>query len=96
MQLVGPRPGTAGAVDPLPAALARLEAGRMDIHKMLAELRAQAAALDDLIQAAERYARGGGKRRGRPPAWMSTTGARRGRPPGSKNKTKERSAAAAG
>jgi hypothetical protein len=32
-----------------------------------------------------------GKRRGRPPAWMSTmrnAGSRRGRPPGSKNKAK--------
>lgn len=78
--------GTLGIPEPLKRALARVEAGRMDIHKMLAELRADAAALDDLIQAAERYARGGGKRRGRPPKWMATGGKPRGRPPGSKNK----------
>jgi hypothetical protein len=57
----------------------------MDIHKMLAELRAHRAALEDLIDAAERFAAGGQKRRGRPPAWMAGK-KRRGRPPGSKNK----------
>lgn len=59
----------------------------MDIANMLAELHAQRERLEDLIQAAERYARGSGKRRGRPPAWMKE-GKRRGRPPGSKNRPK--------
>ena len=53
---------------------------------MLAELRDEKARLEELILAAERYARGHG-RRGRPPAWMAAEGKRRGRPPGSKNKT---------
>lgn len=61
------------------------QARSMDIHKMLSELRAHKAALDDLIDAAERFAAGGGKRRGRPPGWMVHTKPR-GRPPGSKNK----------
>lgn len=86
------KPGTAAAGDPLRAALARLETGRMDIHSMLSELRAHAAALDELIQAAERFARGEGKRRGRPPKWMNE-GKKRGRPPGSKNRGKETAAA---
>ena len=59
----------------------------MDIPKMLAELRDEKARLEELILAAERYARGHGRRRGRPPAWMAAEGKRRGRPPGSKNKT---------
>jgi hypothetical protein len=40
----------------------------------------------------ERLARGHGKRRGRPPAWMTAT-KRRGRPPGSKNNPKVQVAA---
>jgi len=35
----------------------------------------------------ERLARGRGRRRGRPPAWMTEMDKKRGRPPGSKNKT---------
>lgn len=65
----------------------RATLGRMDILKMLAELRGESARLDELILAAERYARGMGRRRGRPPAWMKE-GKRRGRPPGSKNRAK--------
>jgi len=60
----------------------------MDIVKMLDELRDEKARLEELILAAERYARGHGRRQGRPPAWMAAEGKRRGRPPGSKNKTK--------
>lgn len=70
-----------------------LKLSRMDILKMLAELRAERARLEDLILAAERYARGQGKRRGRPPAWMNE-GKRRGRPPGSKNKPRAAQASA--
>ena len=56
---------------------------------MLAELRQERQHVEEAILVMERLALGRGKRRGRPPAWM-TTGAtkRRGRPPGSKNKPK--------
>lgn len=63
----------------------------MDIVRMVAALREERARLEEVIIAMERLARGQGKRRGRPPAWMSampTAGRRRGRPPGSKNKVK--------
>ena len=65
----------------------------MDIPKMLAELREEAAAIAEIIGSVERYARRFGVqgRRGRPPKWMA---ARRGRPPGSKNKAKTRAAGA--
>lgn len=62
----------------------------MDIVKMVAALREERALLEEVIIAMERLARGQGKRRGRPPAWMSAmrnAGPRRGRPPGSKNKS---------
>jgi hypothetical protein len=55
---------------------------------MLAELRSDREQIEEAIMTLERLARGRGKRRGRPPAWMSQT-KRRGRPPGSKNKPKE-------
>jgi hypothetical protein len=60
----------------------------MDVLKMLVELRDEKTRLEDFIAAAERYARGQGRRRGRPPAWLAAEGKRRGRPPGSKNKAK--------
>lgn len=59
----------------------------MDINKMLAELRAERDQLAEAILVLERLAAGQGKRRGRPPAWMTAL-KRRGRPPGSKNKPK--------
>jgi hypothetical protein len=62
----------------------------MDILKMLADLREEREQLGEAIIALERLASGLGKRRGRPPAWMSAqknAPKRRGRPPGSKNKT---------
>jgi hypothetical protein len=55
---------------------------------MLAELRTEREQVEEAIMMLERLARGQGKRRGRPPAWMSQM-KRRGRPPGSKNKPKE-------
>jgi hypothetical protein len=61
----------------------------MDFVKMVAALREERARLEEVIIALERLARGQGKRRGRPPAWMAamrTAGRRRGRPPGSKNR----------
>jgi hypothetical protein len=72
----------------------------MDVSKILAELRAERAQLEEAILSLERLARGRGKRRGRPPAWLSPernnnigevlaaeAPRRRGRPPGSKNRT---------
>jgi hypothetical protein len=59
----------------------------MDINKMLAELRLEREHIEEAIMTMERLARGRGRRRGRPPAWMSTI-KRRGRPPGSKNRPK--------
>jgi hypothetical protein len=55
---------------------------------MLAELRAERGQVEEAIMMLERLARGRGKRRGRPPAWMSQI-KKRGRPPGSKKKPKE-------
>jgi hypothetical protein len=59
----------------------------MDVSKMLGELRQEREQIEEAIMSLERLARGRGKRRGRPPAWMSEV-KRRGRPPGSKNKPK--------
>ncbi len=59
----------------------------MDITKMLAELRSEREHIEEAILTLERLARGRGRRRGRPPAWMATI-KRRGRPPGSKNRPK--------
>ncbi len=64
----------------------------MDVLKMLADLRQEREQIEEAIMTLERLARGRGKRRGRPPAWMTAL-KRRGRPPGSKNKSKEASAA---
>jgi hypothetical protein len=60
----------------------------MDINKMLVELRSEREAVEQAIIVLQRIAAGRGKRRGRPPAWMSQV-KKRGRPPGSKNKPKE-------
>ena len=43
----------------------------MDVLKMLAELRAERQLVEEGIMVLERLARGGAKRRGRPPKWMS-------------------------
>ena len=59
----------------------------MDVTKILTELRQEREQLEEAIMSLERLARGRGRRRGRPPAWMSELGKKRGRPPGSKNKT---------
>ena len=63
---------------------------KMDVLKMLADLRAEREQIEEAIMTLERLARGRGRRRGRPPAWMSAL-KRRGRPPGSKNKPKNES-----
>jgi hypothetical protein len=64
----------------------------MDLLKMLADLRQEREQIEEAILTLERLARGRGRRRGRPPTWMTTI-KRRGRPPGSKNKPKESAAA---
>lgn len=64
----------------------------MDVLKMLADLRREREQIEEAILTLERLAQGRGRRRGRPPAWMSEL-KRRGRPPGSKNKAKESAAA---
>ena len=56
----------------------------MDVSKILAELRQEREQLEEAILSLERLAAGRGRRRGRPPAWMSEA-KKRGRPPGSKN-----------
>jgi hypothetical protein len=62
----------------------------MDVNKMLADLRQEREQIEEAILSLERLARGRGRRRGRPPAWLSEMEQqqpkRRGRPPGSKNK----------
>ena len=67
---------------------------------MVEELRTERAQIEEAIMSLVRLARGHGKRRGRPPAWMTPTERRgrppalmtpterRGRPPGSNNKPK--------
>ncbi len=61
---------------------------------MLANLRDERTQIEEAIIVIERLARGQGKRRGRPPAWMAAVSGpkRRGRPPGSKNKLKDQAA----
>ena len=71
----------------------------MDVMKMLEELRQEREQIEAIIYSLENLARGSGKRRGRPPAWMKQSEAiagakRRGRPPGTKNKPKDAEAAA--
>ena len=64
----------------------------MDVSKILADLRHEREQIEQAILSLEMLARGRGRKRGRPPAWMAQMTAavppkRRGRPPGSKNKT---------
>jgi hypothetical protein len=70
---------------------------KVDVTQILADLKAEREQLDNAIVTLERLARGQGKRRGRPPAWMAAdkpdaapVAKRRGRPPGSKNKVRPR------
>jgi hypothetical protein len=68
---------------------------RMDVAKILVELRQEREQIEEAILSLERLARGRGRRRGRPPSWMAEiTAKRRGRPPGSKNKSAPKSASA--
>ena len=59
----------------------------MDINKMLADLRLERDQISEAIVVLERLTIGQGKRRGRPPKWLTEV-KRRGRPKGSKNKPK--------
>ena len=61
----------------------------MDVTKILTELREEREQIEEAIISLERLARGRGKRRGRPPSWLSDA-KKRGRPPGSKNKPAEK------
>ena len=45
----------------------------MDIMKMLSDLRSERETIGEAIMALQRLADGSGKRRGRPPKWMSST-----------------------
>lgn len=49
----------------------------MDIAKILEELKREREQIEEAIITLERLARGRGKRRGRPPAWMKEALARR-------------------
>lgn len=43
----------------------------MDVSKILAELKREKDQLEEAIMSLERLVRGRGKRRGRPPAWLT-------------------------
>lgn len=47
----------------------------MDVDKMLAELRLEREQIEEAILTLERLARGRGRRRGRPPAWLKDVSA---------------------
>jgi hypothetical protein len=65
----------------------------MDVTKILVELRQERTQIEEAILSLERLARGRGRRRGRPPAWLAEPARTRGRTPGSKNKTTAKAAA---
>ncbi len=58
----------------------------MDVTKIISGLRQEREQIEEAIISLERLARGRGRRRGRPPAWLAID-KKRGRPLGSKNKT---------
>ncbi len=43
----------------------------MDVNRILTELRTERELIDEAIMTLERLARGRGKRRGRPPKWLT-------------------------
>ena len=47
----------------------------MDVDKMLTELRLEREQIEEAILTLERLARGRGRRRGRPPAWLKDAAA---------------------
>ncbi len=52
-----------------------MEVRNLDVDKMLAELRLEREQLEEAILTLERLARGRGRRRGRPPAWLKDAAA---------------------
>jgi hypothetical protein len=52
----------------------------MDIQKMIAELRSEKASVEEALVMLEQLARAQGKRRGRPPAYLSKTGGAKRKP----------------
>ena len=58
----------------------------MDVAKILAELRQEREQIEEAILSLERLAKGRGRRRGRPPAWMAEA-KMRDRPQAKKAKT---------
>lgn len=50
----------------------------LDVDKMLAELRLEREQIEEAILTLERLARGRGRRRGRPPAWLKDAAAMEG------------------
>jgi hypothetical protein len=52
-----------------------LEERHLDVDKMLAELRLEREQIEEAILTLERLARGRGRRRGRPPAWLKDAAA---------------------
>jgi hypothetical protein len=48
--------------------------GLVDVDKMLVELRLEREQIEEAILTLERLARGRGRRRGRPPAWLKNAG----------------------
>ena len=66
----------------------------MDVSKILADLRQEREQLEEAILSLERLASGRGRRRGRPPSWMSEA-KKRGRPADSKNAPAEKPKSAA-
>lgn len=61
----------------------------MDVNKILGELRQEREQIEDAIVSLERLARGRGKRRGRPPAWMKDAAERKRTRTPAKGKGKE-------
>ena len=59
----------------------------LELLEMIKELETEQTAIGEAIFTLRRLAGNRGRRRGRPPAWMSDL-KRRGRPPGSKTKPK--------
>jgi hypothetical protein len=66
----------------------------MDVAKILVELRQEREQIEEAILSLERLAKGRGRRRGRPPKWMSEA-KKRGRPPGKKGKAESGTKSAA-
>jgi CRISPR/Cas system-associated exonuclease Cas4 (RecB family) len=76
----------------------KVRVSKLDVDKMLAELRLEREQIEEAILTLERLARGRGRRRGRPPSWLREATAaaesfssdtpvevkRRGRPPATK------------